>query len=159
MTFYDYKPLKPYQFLTNVIITVPYCTCTGTWRACRTRTRSTIWRRHSSSPWRWTPRRSVTYMYSTLIKKKIKFSSFIGKFRVEPPHIWGNIFAFPHISGSPTSYMTLQLLHSEFPYRWGKFYFLFLSVQGRSSKSPFDMVSWYSIWMKSRSISGKFQQY
>jgi hypothetical protein len=28
----------------------------------------------------------------------------------------GNIFAFPHILGSPSSYMTLQLLHSEFPY-------------------------------------------
>jgi hypothetical protein len=25
-------------------------------------------------------------------------------------------FAFPHILGSPSSYMTLQLLHSEFPY-------------------------------------------
>ncbi len=30
--------------------------------------------------------------------------------------IWGNICAFPHILGSPSSYMTLQLLHSEFPY-------------------------------------------
>jgi hypothetical protein len=29
-------------------------------------------------------------------------------------HIWGNIFAFPHILGSPSSYMTLELLHSEF---------------------------------------------
>ncbi len=33
-----------------------------------------------------------------------------------PPHIWGNICAFPHILGSPSSYMTLQLLHSELPY-------------------------------------------
>jgi hypothetical protein len=31
-------------------------------------------------------------------------------------HIWGNICAFPHILGRPSSYMTLQLLHSEFPY-------------------------------------------
>jgi hypothetical protein len=72
-----------------------------------------------------------------LIKKKIKFSSYIGKFRVEQlqshiwltasssPHIWGNIFAFPHILGSPSSYMTLQLPHSEFLYIWGKFYFIF----------------------------------
>ncbi len=37
----------------------------------------------------------------------------------------GNNCAFPHILGSPSSYMTLQLLHSEFPYIWGKFYFLF----------------------------------
>ncbi len=28
-----------------------------------------------------------------------------------------------------TNYMTLQLLHSEFPYIWRKFDFLFLSVQ------------------------------
>jgi hypothetical protein len=27
-----------------------------------------------------------------------------------------SICAFPHILGSPSSYMTLQLLHSEFPY-------------------------------------------
>ncbi len=27
-----------------------------------------------------------------------------------------NICAFPHILGSPSSYMTLQLFHSEFPY-------------------------------------------
>jgi hypothetical protein len=40
-------------------------------------------------------------------------------------HIWGNICAFPHILGSPYSYMTLQLLHSEFPYILGKFYYLF----------------------------------
>jgi hypothetical protein len=33
-----------------------------------------------------------------------------------PPHKWGNICAFSHILGSPSSYMTLQLLHSEFPY-------------------------------------------
>ncbi len=31
-------------------------------------------------------------------------------------HIWGNICAFPHILGSHSSYMTLQLLHSEYPY-------------------------------------------
>ncbi len=30
-------------------------------------------------------------------------------------HIWGNICAFTHTLGSPSSYMTLQLLHSEFP--------------------------------------------
>ncbi len=36
-----------------------------------------------------------------------------------------NIWAFPHILGSSSSYMTLQLLHSEFPSIWGKFDFLF----------------------------------
>ncbi len=34
-----------------------------------------------------------------------------------PPHIWGNIGAFPHILGSSSSYMTVQLLYSEFPYK------------------------------------------
>ncbi len=38
------------------------------------------------------------------------------------------LLTFPHILGSPSAYMTLQLLHSEFPYIWGKFDFLFLSV-------------------------------
>ncbi len=41
------------------------------------------------------------------------------------PHIWGNIGAFPHILGSPTSCMTLQLLYSEFLYIWGKLDILF----------------------------------
>ncbi len=36
--------------------------------------------------------------------------------------------AFPHILGSPFSYMTLQLLHSEFPYIWGKFDFFFINL-------------------------------
>ncbi len=66
----------------------------------------------------------------TLINKKIKLSSYIRKFRMEQlqSHIWGragNAQIFPHIWGSRWSYMTLQLLHSEFPYIWGKFDFLF----------------------------------
>ncbi len=40
-------------------------------------------------------------------------------------YVWLNICAFPHILGSPSSYMTWQLLPSEFPYIWGKFSFLF----------------------------------
>ncbi len=40
-------------------------------------------------------------------------------------HKWINFFTFPHILGSPSSYMTLQPLPSEFPYIWGKFIFLF----------------------------------
>ncbi len=44
------------------------------------------------------------------------------------PHILRNICAIPHILGSPSSYMTLQLRHSEFLYICGKFDFLFLSV-------------------------------
>ncbi len=45
------------------------------------------------------------------------------------PHIWGNICAFPHILGSPSSYMTLQLLHSEFPYYEENLIFFFISVK------------------------------
>ncbi len=41
------------------------------------------------------------------------------------PNIWGNAQIFPHIWGGRQSYMALQLLHSEFPYIWGKFDFLF----------------------------------
>ncbi len=46
-------------------------------------------------------------------KKKIKFSSYITKFKgigcksmcdQRHPHIWGKIWAFPHILGSPSSY-------------------------------------------------------
>ncbi len=33
-----------------------------------------------------------------------------------------------YLIGSPSSYMTSQLLHSEFSYIWGKFDFLFISV-------------------------------
>jgi hypothetical protein len=41
------------------------------------------------------------------------------------PHISLNICGFPHILGSPSSYMTLQPLPSKFPYIRGKFSFLF----------------------------------
>ncbi len=37
----------------------------------------------------------------------------------------GNICVFPHILGSPSSYMTFHPIPSEFPYIWGKFCFLF----------------------------------
>ncbi len=84
---------------------------------------------------------SGSWAVSALIKKKIKFSSYIRKFRVEQLQshiwltassycIWGNKCAFPHILGSPSSYMTLQLLHSEFPYMCGIFDFLFYQCVG-----------------------------
>ncbi len=76
-------------------------------------------------------------------KKKTKFSSYIRKFRMEQlqSHIWLmassyigkylRIFSYikkPFLICS----MTLQLLHSEFPYIWGKLYFLFISVLWRA---------------------------
>ncbi len=42
--------------------------------------------------------------------------------------IWLNNFAFPHILGSHSLYMTLQPLPYEFPYMRGKCYFLFSTV-------------------------------
>ncbi len=72
---------------------------------------------------------------NALIKKKIKFSSYIRKLRWDwfQSHIWLtafilNICAFPHILGSLSLYMTLQPIPSEFPYIWGKSPFSFLSV-------------------------------
>ncbi len=46
--------------------------------------------------------------------------------------IWGNICAFPHIFRSSSSYMTFQLLHSEFPHMWGKFDSLFYQCRDNS---------------------------
>ncbi len=53
-------------------------------------------------------------------KKEIKFSPCIRKFRGNSCKVIYdyrlNICAFLHIMGSPSSYMTLQLIQSEFPY-------------------------------------------
>ncbi len=97
----------------------------------------------------------------TLIKKKIKFSSYIRKFRMEQlqshiwltaPHMWGNICAFPHILGSPSSNMTLQLLHSEFPYI---FYFTSVYTLGSDPKMK-DLKATQSLhrfWVKVLDVS------
>ncbi len=52
--------------------------------------------------------------------------------------IWGNICTLPHILGSLSSYMTLQLLHSEFPYIWGKTDFLFYQCSSWRSRNDSD---------------------
>ncbi len=83
---------------------------------------------------------------TALIKRKIIVSSYTYKENQNgavaksyltngllSPHIWLNICPFPHILGSPSSYMTLQLLHSEFPCIWGKFDFLFYQGHKLSS--------------------------
>ncbi len=46
------------------------------------------------------------------------------------PHIWLNICAYPHILGigNPSSYMTSQLIPSEFLYMWEKIFFFFISA-------------------------------
>ncbi len=69
----------------------------------------------------------------TLIKNRIKFSTYIRKFRVEQLQRHtdkkeNQIFqVYKEIQNGEVakSYMTLQLLHSEFPYTRGKFYFIF----------------------------------
>ncbi len=49
----------------------------------------------------------IQFVKSTLIKKKIEFSSYMIGCKViydkRPPHIWLNTFAFPHILGSSSS--------------------------------------------------------
>jgi hypothetical protein len=61
----------------------------------------------------------------TLIKQKIKFSSYIRKFRVEQLQL------------TASSYMTLQLLHFALPYIGGKFYFLFYQcIYSRTALPP-----------------------
>jgi hypothetical protein len=51
-----------------------------------------------------------------LIYKEIQSGAVAKSYMTNGLLIWGNICAFPHILGSPSSSMTLQLLHSEFPY-------------------------------------------
>ncbi len=71
-----------------------------------------------------------------LIKKKIKFSWYLRKFSWSsckvineeglPNTVYEeNAQIFNHIWGGRQSYMTLQLLRSEFPYLWGTIDFLF----------------------------------
>jgi hypothetical protein len=44
--------------------------------------------------------------------------------------MWLNICAFPHILGSPFSYMTFQPLPSEFPYIYEIFFFINVGTVG-----------------------------
>ncbi len=73
---------------------------------------------------------------NALIKKKIKFSSYFRKiggigceviYNERLPHIWWKCLCISSytVLGSPSSYMTLHPIPSEFPYVCGKFCFLF----------------------------------
>ncbi len=70
-------------------------------------------------------RNAFIWCLYALIKNKIRFSSHMKKFRGIRCK---DICAFPHILGSPSSYMTLHLIPSEFPYIWWNSFFLSLSV-------------------------------
>jgi hypothetical protein len=50
-----------------------------------------------------------------LIYKEIQNGAVAKSYITNGLLIWRNISQFPHILGSLSSYMTLQLLHSEFP--------------------------------------------
>ncbi len=76
---------------------------------------------------------------ATLIKKKTKISSYIRKFIWErlQSHIWltasSYMVKYLRILGSPSSYMTLQLLPCEFPNIYEEnFFFFFISVASGS---------------------------
>ena len=57
-----------------------------------------------------------------------------------------NIWAFPHILGSPSLYMTLHPIPSEFPDMWGILYFLFYQwCIGLPAGSTFRLSSWLSV--------------
>ncbi len=67
---------------------------------------------------------SLSHIYLSYIRKS-EWSSCKVIYEDMLPNLRGNAQIFNHIWGGHSSYMTLQLRHSEFPYIWGKFYFLF----------------------------------
>ncbi len=86
------------------------------------------WGSPSAAPTTRQSARPSTYSFpSTLIEKKIQFSSYIRKFRWDRLQRLNNC-AFPHTLGSPSSYMTSQPIPSEFSYIWGQFFSFFISV-------------------------------
>ncbi len=62
-----------------------------------------------------------------LIQKEIQNGAVAKSSMTNGLLMYDEIFAhfLIYCSESPSSYMTLQLLHSDFPYKWGKFDFLF----------------------------------
>jgi hypothetical protein len=73
----------------------------------------------------------------TLIKKKTNFphikeieirSSWKVIYEEGLPNLWGNAQIFNHRWGGRSSYMTLQLIPSEFPYIWINLIFFFISA-------------------------------
>ncbi len=100
---------------------------------------------------------------STLIKNKINFSSYIRNsegscaksYMTNDLLIYGeNICAFPHILGSPSSYITLHPIPTGFPYIWGKVCFLFYQCRRKirqlrkKMRSPSSFHFWRSLGPK-----------
>ncbi len=108
---------------------------------------------HSCSPpLSATPEKRITTACYTLIKKEIKFSSYIRGMEQLKGHIWLTASSYMG-KYCPSSYMTLQQLHSEFPYIWGKFDFLFyqcrLSAPESRRQHDKHLCEWLSfIWKR-----------
>jgi hypothetical protein len=76
----------------------------------------------------WAPHTDKKENLIFLIYKKIQNGAVAKSYMTNDLLIYGEIFAHFLILVSPSSYMTLQVLHSEFPYILGKFDFLFISA-------------------------------
>jgi hypothetical protein len=87
--------------------------------------------------------RLFLHLRATLIKKKIRLSSYIRKFRMEQlqshiwltasSYIWWNICAFPHILESLPHIWLCNCSILNFPSLWVKFYFIFYQCIVRAS--------------------------
>ncbi len=88
------------------------------------------------------PEAKLTALFQlTLIKKNRKIFSYIRKFSGAIAYMRKGFLMYEEMRKYLTIYeegvshiVTLQLIHSEFPYVLGKFYFLFISVNGQSCK-------------------------
>jgi hypothetical protein len=60
-----------------------------------------------------------------------------------------NICPFPYILGSPSSYMTLNPIPSEFSYIWGQFCFLFLSMYSQLRHRVPDTMFFFGFGLRS----------
>ncbi len=85
----------------------------------------------------------------TLIKNKIKLSSYIRKFRgTNGLPIYGEIFAqfLICVLGSPSLSTTLQPLPSDFPYILGQFCFLFYQCNSKHCSLENVLIGLYNVY-------------
>ncbi len=88
----------------------------GGWRTIRSYDSKKGW--YSSQAWGYFSDKNEK---NVLIYKEIQKGAVAKSYMTNgqrPPHILLNICAFPHKLGSPSSYMTLQPVHFEFPYTY-----------------------------------------
>ncbi len=99
-----------------------------------------VWFFLSLHRWKKILANKIVSLYSIFFSKIVylyRFNRYIFEYRCPPLVIYmtkdlliycENICAFFHKLGSPSLYMTLHSIPSEFPYIWGKFCFLFISA-------------------------------